>query len=475
MKHLKTIWGFGFMIIVQLNFAQQLTTQEIHQLTTEIIQTIDEHYIIPDLKNTIVKTITTNLEHGKYDNITSKTEFEKVITNDLKTISDDGHLYLVSNQETTESKKSPKRQMMRSIPDPEAFKDLLTYKMLDGNIAYLEVPMFGPLEYLKEDIDAYLELSKSAEALIIDVRNCPGGSGVTTSYLAGGFIGAPKLLTTYHSKDGASQSYSTKTKYGTLNNHKKVYVLTSKRTGSAAEGFAFYLQQLGRVQVVGMQSSGAGRSNQFYPIGKEFSLSVSIRTSITPNGKQFQGIGVTPDIITPSKNALQQAKIQAYLDLQLQQPDKVDTYNQLIEKVSTPKIRLQSGDLTKITKTVKGYIENFFENNTDEMYKYLHPDLAKRGFSKKRNKEGIFFQNMTEDELRTMLSRKKALPKSKQQNEVEILDVFYNSANVKLITGYSEKMKWVEYILLCRIDNEWKITDIVWDYFPSTKSKAKKN
>ena len=64
-----------------------------------------------------------------------------------------------------------------------------------------------------------------------------------------------------------------------------------------------------------MQSSGAGRSNQFFPIDNDFSLSVSIRTSVTPNGKQFQGVGVTPDIITPTKNALEQAKIQAYLDL----------------------------------------------------------------------------------------------------------------------------------------------------------------
>ncbi len=462
-----TVWVWCFMLIGGYAHSQELTKVQIHELTKVILRTIDENYIIPDLKEKIVKTIETNLVSGKYDNITSNSEFEEKITEDLKSVSDDGHLYLVTNEETAASKKDPRRQMMRSMPDPSAFKDLLTYKMLDGNIAYLEVPMFGPLEYLKEDIDAYLALSNSADALIIDVRRCPGGSGVTTAYLAGGFIAGPTLLTTYHSKDESTELYSTKTDYGTINQNKNVYVLTSPQTGSAAEGFAFYLQQLGRVKVVGMQSHGAGRSNQFYPIGEDFSLSVSIRTSITPNGKQFQGVGVTPDLITPTKNALEQAKIQSYLDLKEEHPDKAGQYNLLIAKINKPKVRLQPGDISMITNAVNGYIENFFENNTEEMYQYLHPALAKRGISKKRGEEGLFFQNMSEKELRELLSEKKPLPKPEQQNEIEILDVFYNSANVKLSTGYPGKMQWIEYIVLCRVNKEWKITDIVWDYTPS--------
>jgi hypothetical protein len=461
---------FVSLVLTKLE-AQELTINEIRSITQSIIQTIDENYIIPSLKEQIVKTVQSNLENGKYDNMTLKSAFEEKMTADLKAISDDGHLYLVTHEETATSKKNPRRQMMRSMPDPSAFKDLLTYKMLEGKIAYLDVPMFGPLEYLKNDLDAYLELSKSADVLIIDVRKCPGGSGETTAYLAGGFIAEPTLLTTYFSKDGATESRSTRTKYGMINQNKKVYVLTSERTGSAAEGFAFYLQQLGRVTVVGMQSAGAGRSNQFFRINEDFSLSVSIRTSITPNGKQFQGVGVTPDIVTPTKNALDQAKIEAYLSLRKEQPGHESKYHNLIRKVGKSEIDLQPGDRSKIERVVLGYIENFFENNTEEMYKYLHPNLAKRGLSKKRGEDKLFFQDMTEADLKAMLKKKKALPKNQQENTIEILDVFYNTASVKLKTGYPN-LKWIEYILLARVDNEWKITDIIWDY--DTKSKVKK-
>lgn len=470
----KTMALCFFFFMTKCAFTQELDKRQIHKLTKEIIQTIDKHYIIPNIKDKIVKTIEANLANGRYDAIRLKRDFEKQINKDLKTISDDGHLYLVTKVETAASKSSPRRQMMRRMPDPSAFKDLLKYKILEGNIAYLEVPMFGPLEYLRQDLDKYLELSKSADALIIDVRNCPGGSAETMAYLAGGFIAKPALLTTYYSKDGATKLYSSKTNYGADNQQKPVYVLTSHRTGSAGEGFAFYLQQMGRVKVVGMQSAGAGRGNQFYPIGKDFSLSVSTRTSTTPNKKQFQGVGVKPDYITPTKNALEQAKILTYIDLQQEYPNKTDNYKQLISKIGKSKVRLQPGDIAKITNTVKGYVESFFENNVDEMYKHLHPDLAKRGMNKKRDENKLFFHIMTEDELRSLTTRKKALPKSEQENTIEILDVSYNSANVKLTTGYPKRMQWIEYIILCRIGDEWKITDIVWDYIPSKQQKPKR-
>jgi len=114
-------------------------------------------------------------------------------------------------------------------------------------------------------------------------------------------------------------------------------------------------------------------------------------------------------VITPTKNALEQAKIEAYLDLKQKSPNQEQKYKQLISKISKPKVRLQPGDMTKINNAVTGYIENFFENNIDEMYKYLHPDLAKRGMSKKRGEETLFFQNMTNTELKAMMGKKKPL------------------------------------------------------------------
>ena len=122
-----------------------------------------------------------------------------------------------------------------------------------------------------------------------------------------------------------------------------------------------------------------------------------------------------------------------------------------------------------IKKVTLGYIENFFENNTEEMLTFLHPELAKRGISKKRGEQTLFFENLPIEKLVKMLKKKKKLPKMDQENKVEILDVFYNTASVKLTTGYPGKMKWIEYIHLCKINHKWLITNIIWDYFPRKK------
>ncbi|WP_350292563.1 nuclear transport factor 2 family protein [uncultured Croceitalea sp.] len=121
-----------------------------------------------------------------------------------------------------------------------------------------------------------------------------------------------------------------------------------------------------------------------------------------------------------------------------------------------------------------GYIENFFENNFEQMSLYLHPELAKRGVSKKRGLEEYYFEDLSMEALKNMLTSKKVLSKEDQINKVEVLDIFRNTASVKLTTGYPKRMKWIEYIHLVKVSGEWKIANIIWDYFPM-KPRARKN
>lgn len=127
-----------------------------------------------------------------------------------------------------------------------------------------------------------------------------------------------------------------------------------------------------------------------------------------------------------------------------------------------------------IEQAVLGYIENFFENNTEEMFQYLHPQLAKRGISQKRGENTFFFEDMSKERLQAMLAKKKALPKSEQENKVIILDTFQNTAAVRLETGYPNRMKWIEYIHLSKTHDQWLITNVIWDYYPTKKRSRKR-
>ncbi len=131
-------------------------------------------------------------------------------------------------------------------------------------------------------------------------------------------------------------------------------------------------------------------------------------------------------------------------------------------------------DNLQIESATLGYIENFFENNFEEMSFYLHHELAKRGISKKRGVEEYYFENLSMEKLKNMLASKKALSKQDQINQVEILDVFRNTASVKLTTGYPGRMKWIEYIHLVKVEGKWKIANIMWDYFPMKPKNRRK-
>jgi C-terminal processing protease CtpA/Prc len=87
-----------------------------------------------------------------------------------------------------------------------------------------------------------------------------------------------------------------------------VYVLTSARTGSAAEGFAFALQQSGRGTVVGETTRGMAHPCEEEMVNPLFLVSVPIhRVQSAFTKKSFQGVGVVPDISVPEQDALDAA------------------------------------------------------------------------------------------------------------------------------------------------------------------------
>lgn len=130
----------------------------------------------------------------------------------------------------------------------------------------------------------------------------------------------------------------------------------------------------------------------------------------------------------------------------------------------------QSSEGDAIKSIVLNYIENFFENNFDEMNSSLHPRLAKRGL----NSDGTMSKDLPPEELKKILSKKKAFPLEKQNNTVEDISIFGNMASATLITGYS-KMRWKEYIHLVKSDGDWKMINVFWEYYPLQKQRKKKS
>ena len=96
----------------------------------------------------------------------------------------------------------------------------------------------------------------------------------------------------------------------TRNARRPIYVLTSPRTFSAGEGLAFILQERKRAVVIGEVTAGAANPGRSYPAGTMFEITVPngrVVTAITK--RNWEGSGVTPDIIVPAADAFRVAHL----------------------------------------------------------------------------------------------------------------------------------------------------------------------
>ena len=84
-----------------------------------------------------------------------------------------------------------------------------------------------------------------------------------------------------------------------------VYILTSRRTFSAAEGFAYDLQALDRATIVGERTGGGAHPYENVRVGPHFVLGLPTARSLNPiTGTNWQGTGVRPDIEVEADSAL---------------------------------------------------------------------------------------------------------------------------------------------------------------------------
>jgi carboxyl-terminal processing protease len=76
----------------------------------------------------------------------------------------------------------------------------------------------------------------------------------------------------------------------------RIFVLTDRYTGSAAEVFASAIQESGRGVVVGQQSKGGVLGATHYKLPNGFDLHVALMDYHTAKGTRLEGRGVIPDV-----------------------------------------------------------------------------------------------------------------------------------------------------------------------------------
>jgi C-terminal processing protease CtpA/Prc len=147
----------------------------------------------------------------------------------------------------------------------------------------------------------------NASALIIDLRKCTGGYPAMICLIISYLFGEEPihLSSIYWRDDNITQQYWTLPYIpGKRVADIPIYVLTSKLTFSGGEEFASILQTRKRATVIGDKTDGGAHPGASYRLHPHFEAFIPIGRVINPlTGKDFEGIGVIPNIIVPQKHA----------------------------------------------------------------------------------------------------------------------------------------------------------------------------
>jgi retinol-binding protein 3 len=306
------------------------------KLVDNIIRELHAKYVAPEKVKGIETHLRTKLQSGAYDKSTTPNQFASALTTDLRTASKDLHLFVTYDPgleaQLIAAPATPSFELQELPPTAEQLTRLREanynfrkLEIMTGNVGYLDLRTFVDLNLSKDTAVAAMNFLANTDAVIIDLRHNPGGFINLEIFLISYFYGFDpvELLSRYHREGEVTiRDWTLREVPGKRLQHTALYVLTSRETGSAGEGFSFILQQRRRARIIGEKTSGAGYGNKETPIGNGFVFYVSTFRQFDPRtGRGWQEVGVEPDIAVPAERALSVAHLEAVKNLATQSAD----------------------------------------------------------------------------------------------------------------------------------------------------------
>jgi hypothetical protein len=289
---------------------------------------LDAAYIFADVADRMRGAIESRVAKQEYAGITSAKALADVLTKHLQEVSKDKHLRVrYSSEPLPERRNEPTpEERARFVENARRTNHGFNkVERLQGNVGYLELFGFSGLPEAGTTAVAAMNFLANADALVIDLRQNGGGSpdmiGLITSYLVDERVHLNDFY--YRERDQMQQfwtwPYVEGRRFGAS---KPVYVLTSRRTFSAAEEFTYNLKNLKRATIVGETTGGGAHPGGPRRINDHFSVWVPAGRAINPITKtNWEGTGIEPDIKVDAKQALDAAHLDALTKLRASEKD----------------------------------------------------------------------------------------------------------------------------------------------------------
>ncbi len=315
-----------------------------------VIEKLNAYYVFPEVAKEMEKAIRTRLEGKKYGSITSAAVLCETLTENLREISHDKHLRVIYSHEPRppmpddEARPTSKEREQLHLIARLRNSGFEKVERLGGNIGYLGLRGFVLHELAAETAMGAMGFLANTSALIIDLRHNGGGQVLMVAFMCSYFFDAePVHLNDFYHRpsDRTNQSWTLPYIPGKRYVDKEVYLLTSQRTFSGAEEFAYNLKNLKRATLIGETTGGGGHLTNGYQINEHFEVAVPDGYPINPiTGTNWEGTGVTPDIEVPADLALETAHLTALEKLSQTNTDDLLT-GELHESIETVQMKLE--------------------------------------------------------------------------------------------------------------------------------------
>lgn len=290
---------------------------------------LERNYSIPEVGKRYAATLRAHLKAGDYDKPAEVEALGKAITADLQAVNPDLHLKVRPDRESAATASQPAtvgaaRPRLKGIEEA---------RWIEPGVAYIRFDAFLGEPDEIAGVRSFMEQHLDAKAIIIDARGHHGGGlaemDVMLPYLfdkttplvdmdlaeavakeRGMPMGASPSLVRVSGPPGIIRREHTVTPHPTENRLKtaKVYYLTSTKTASAAEHLALAFKRTHRAILVGEHTAGANHFGGPEPVGAGLELWLPVGRTLDPDtGKDWEGVGILPDVPVPADQALDTA------------------------------------------------------------------------------------------------------------------------------------------------------------------------
>jgi hypothetical protein len=293
----------------------------------EIGRLLIEKYIFLDAAERIRDHIDERLRDGAYDGLDDPVLFARTLTDDLYQASQDRHFYVAFDPREAglvRAQQSESEEDKRRAWEAHRERDRLNnfgfrrVENLAGNVGYVNISYLSNAEYAGQTAAAAMNFLAGADAVIIDVRDTPGGYPNMVQLLCSYFVRGTREgrthLNTFERRydDSIEQFWTWAYVPGPRMYDVDLYVLTSGFTGSGAEELAYNLRNLERATLVGESTGGAAHPVKSVVVQDDFVMHLPEGRPVNPvSGTNWEGVGVKPHIEVPADQAFDRAYLLA--------------------------------------------------------------------------------------------------------------------------------------------------------------------